>query len=437
VANDKEGRGTTIARMRGALRTSLFRTSFFLLLRSGVNAGLGFVFWLVVGRLYVPTEVGYAATLLSLVLLLARIAALGLPQGILRFLPSDPDRNGLINGAFTASAIAAAVIGVVFFAGFSLWADPELTLLLVDPTMIAVLLVSLMFFALDGVLDNAFTAARRADYGLVRTTTFYTLRLPLAALFVPIGVLGIAAAWTVSLVVSILSAAILLPRFFPGYRPSLTLKGMRGRGIIGFSIWNYMTGIVAGASASLLPLIIVSRLPAGVGGEAAAYFFAAYSIATLLYAIPHSFSTSLLVEGSHANTDMPTERRRTLRYSAPLLVVGIAGLVLLGRPLLGLIRDEYATASYEALVLLALASPIMLVTGIFSSDLQVGKRVRPIFAVTTLSLVVTLMSAYFALPTFGILGVAGGVVAGQATKLLLYVSLRQIRRNQRSEPASA
>jgi O-antigen/teichoic acid export membrane protein len=299
--------------------------------------------------------------------------------------------------------------------------------------LVALLIVSVVFFAVDGVLDNAFVAARHADYGLVRTTIFYGLRLPLAALFVAGGVLGIVGAWTLSLVVSIVGAAALLPRFFPGYRPAPVLRSLRGRGIIGFSLWNYMTGIVAGASSALLPLLILNRLPGTAGAETSAYFYAAYAIATLLYAVPHSFSTSLLVEGSYTPTDMPQERRRTLRFSAPLLALGILGCIVLGPTVLGLFGPRYAAEGYGALVLLALASPIMLVTGIFSSDLQVAKRVKPIFTVTAISLGVTLAVAYLALPSWGIFGVAAGVAAGQATKLSLYVSLRQIRHRR---PAS-
>ncbi|HKZ88789.1 MAG TPA: oligosaccharide flippase family protein [Thermoplasmata archaeon] len=435
-ASPSEGvrRGNAVAQFRGAMRTSLFRTSFFLLLRTGVNAGLGFLFWLVVARLYFPSDVGIAAALFSMILFLARIAAVGLPQGVLRFLPADEDKVGLINGAFTVSAIMAFAIGAVFLAGLDLWAS-SLSFVRADAGLIAALLVSVLFFTVDGVVDNAFTAARRAEYGLVRTTLFYGLRLPLAVLFVPWGIAGISAAWTLSLVISILSAAALLPRFFPGYRPRATLRGMRSRRIFAFSLWNYGTGILAGASFSFLPLLILNRIPGPAGEEAAAHFFVPYSIVTLLYAVPHSFATSLLVEGSYVETNMPAERRRTVRYSAPLLALGIAGCILVGPWLLSLLGQDYAGAGYGALVLLALASPILLVTGIFASDLQVQKRARPIFFVTALSLAVTVGFAFLTLPELGVLGVAGGVVAGQATKLGLYVSLRY-RRGPRSNPAA-
>ncbi len=429
--------GDMVSRLRGAFRTNLFRNSFFLLLRSSLSYFLGFLFWLVVARTYLPKDVGVAAALLSLVLLLARAAALGLPLGILRFLPAETNKPALINAAFTASGLAAIGIGVAFFAGLDLWA-PAVASVRGDTLLVAGLFFSLVFFAMDGILDNAFVAARRADYGLVRTTIFYGLRLPLAVALMAFGLLGIVTTWALSLVVSVIAAGLLLPRFFPGYRPRPALRPLRHKGLLGFSLWSYGTGVVAGAASSLLPLLVINRLGSGVGEEASAHFYAAFAIASLLYNVPHSFSTSLLVEGSYEEIDYPAERRRSLRYSGPLVALGIAGAILLGRPILGLFGESYAANGYETLVLLVLASPIMLVTGIFSADLQVGKRARPIFFVTTLSTIVTLLVAVLAMPVAGVLGVALGVISGQATKLLMYFLVRQHRfRRVRTTESSA
>jgi len=134
----------------------------------------------------------------------------------------------------------------------------------------------------------------------------------------------------------------------------------------------------------------------------------------------------LVVEGSYAPMDMGLERRRTVRYSGPLLVAGIAGAIVLGNPILELFGPSFPD-SYPALVVLVLASPILLVTGIFSADLQVEKRARPIFFVALLSAAVTISVSYVALPVVGTLGVAAGVIAGQSTRLLMYVVLRRKR----------
>lgn len=417
--------GDVTGRLRTALKTSLFRNSFFLMVRSGVNALLGLAFWLVVARYYAPVFVGIAAALLSLSLLLARGAGLGLPQGLLRFLPAASDRNGLLNAALTVSACVSLGIGFAFLAGLDLWA-PDVAFIRSDLLLLVALLTSLVFFTLDGIVDNAFVSARRADYGLVRTTIFYGLRLVIAVGLASWGLLGIVSSWTISLVVSVLGVAVLLPRFFPGFRPRPAFRPLRRTGIIGFSLWSYGTGIVAGASSALLPLLILNRLGGDEGAIASAQFFAAYAIASLLYTIPQSFSTSLLVEGSYEPMNLSAERRKAVRYSGPLLSLGIAVAILAGPWLLDLFGKSYQEG-YRALVLMALASPVILVTGIFAADLQVGKRAKPIFFVTCLSTTVTFVLATVALPISGTLGVGVAFVAGQVTKLLMYFLVRQRR----------
>ncbi len=95
------------SRFRSSLRTSLFRNSVFLLMTSFLSYGLGFLFWLVVARLYPASDVGVGATLLSTLLFLAGAATLGLPIGMIRFLPAEQDKVGLINATLTISGIVS------------------------------------------------------------------------------------------------------------------------------------------------------------------------------------------------------------------------------------------------------------------------------------------------------------------------------------------
>src|SRR3990172_5056580 len=202
--------GGLVNRLRAAFRTSLFRNSFFLLLRSSVNYLLGFVFWLVVAWTYDEKVMGLGVALLNLMLLLARGSALGLPSSLLRFLPAESNKNGLINACFTAAGLIALALGLGFFLGLDVW-TPSVAFIRSDLLLVSALLLSLVFFTLDGIVDNAFVAARRADYGLVRTSVFYGLRLPLAVGLAAWGLLGIVASWTISLTASVLAAALLLP----------------------------------------------------------------------------------------------------------------------------------------------------------------------------------------------------------------------------------
>jgi O-antigen/teichoic acid export membrane protein len=419
---------TWFSKLRTTLQTSLFRNSIWLLLRSFLSYGLGFVFWLFVARLYDPDDVGLGAAILSMLLLLARGAALGLPTGMLRFLPAEEDKVGLINGAFTVSALTALAVGAVFIAGVSLWA-PALALVQQNPLIAVAFIGSLVFFTMDGVIDNAFVAARRADYGMARSTIFFTLRLPLAFVFVGMGVLGILLAWTSSLLVSVVGMAFLLTRLYKGYRPQLTVRSIRRTGILGFSIWTYLTGIVQGAAVFLLPVMILSLPGTWTPADApenSAYFYAAYTIASLLYLVPQAFSTSLLVEGSHPGNRYTRDVRDTLWLSAPLVFLGIAVVVGWGHSILELFGSRYTSGIWSMLLMVA-ASPVVLLTSVYSTNLRVEKRVIPIFVITCISTAATLGLAFVLIGRFGILGVAAAFAVGQIIMVPLFLAEKFVR----------
>ena len=223
---------------------------------------------------------------------------------------------------------------------------------------------------------------------MIRNTIYSLLRLPFPlAVAAVLGVFGILFSWTVALAVSIVVGAfLLLPRLFPGYRPTPSFSRIRNLGIVGYSLWNHASGLVGTAALSLLPLLIL-HTPGGAA--ATAYFYAAFALASLLYVVPGSFSTALFVEGSHAETNYARDVRSTVWLSLGFLALGIVGAVLLGRFILGLFGEAYARESYETLILLVLASPIILANTVFTTDLRVAKRVKPLLLITTISSVVT------------------------------------------------
>jgi len=417
-------------RWQSSLRTSLFRNSLLLIATSVLGYGLSFLFWLAVARAYPASSMGLGATLLSTLLFLSGVATLGLPIGIIRFLPAEPDKVGLINASFTVSGLVSLALGLVFLAGLDLWA-PALSFLRSDPLFVAAYVLSLVFFAFAGIFDAAFVAARRADYGMIRNTIYSLIRLPFPlAVAAVLGVFGILFSWTVALLVSlVVGAFVLLPRLFPGYRPAPSFRRIRNLGIVGYSLWNHASGLVGTAAVSLLPLLILNTAAGETGAAATAYFYAAFALASLLYVVPGSFSTALFVEGSHPETDYARDVRSTVWLSLGFLALGIVGAVLLGRFILGLFGEAYARESYETLILLVLASPIILVNTVFTTDLRVAKRVKPLLIITAISSVATLSVAYVLLPTTGIWGAGAGFVFGQALAAPLFALER--RRNGR------
>jgi O-antigen/teichoic acid export membrane protein len=416
------------------LKTNLFRTSFFLLATSSAGSGLGFLFWLAVARFYSAADLGLAATLFGVVLFLAGAGTLGLQYGIIRFLPSETNQASLVNAAFTTAGITSAALGLLFLAGLDLWA-PGLVFLRSSPALAVTCLISIVGFTLANVLDAALAASRRADLGTIRAVIFGLIRLPIPILLA--GLLGILFAWTLALAVSlILGAFLLLPRVLSGYRLVLSLDAIRGKGIFGYSLWNHGAAITAGVPLSLLPLVILNSAGPNGGAEASAYFFAATAIASALYVVPSAFTTSLFVEGSHPEARYARDVRHAIGFSLALLALGILAAVALGRWVLGLFGGAYSVAGYETFVLLALTSPLILANNVFTTELRVAKRIRPLFAIMVLASASTLLLAYVFLPIWGIAGGAGAFGLGQAIAVPLFAYERTRNGSTRLENAT-
>src|SRR2546427_3166747 len=90
----------------------------------------------------------------------------------------------------------------------------------------------------------------------------------------------------------------------------------------------------------------------------------------------------------------------------------MVGTLVLGLPILSLFGPRYTNA-FDSLLLMVFASPVILLTSVYTTDLRVGKRVRPIFYITAISSAFTLLAAYLLLPSMGIVGAAIGFVAGR------------------------
>ena len=405
----------SLARLRSSLRTSLFRNSFFLLLSSAFGSGLGFLFWLAVAQSYPAADVGRAATVFGVVLFLAGAGSLGLPYGIIRFLPSEADKASLVKAALVASGVASGILGLLFLMGLSLW-SPPLAFLQSDPALAAACVLSVVGFALGIVLDATFVASRRAGFGTIRTVTFGATRLPIPLLLAgSFGILGVFLAWSAALFVSlIVGAFVLLPRVATGYRALPSAEAPRAKGIFRYSLWNHATAITAAIPLSLLPLVILNSPEPTGGAEASAFFFAAAAIGGVIYVVPYAFTTSLFVEGSHPEASFARDTRHAIGFSVAFLVTGVLVAVALGRWILRFFGPAYSGAGYESLVILALASPLVLANNVFMTRLRVSKRVRPLFVIVAATSAASIVLAYAFLPMWGIAGAAAAFGLGQA-----------------------
>ncbi len=403
---------------------SFYRNAGYLIVNSGVSLVLGFVFWIVVARLYLVSEVGFGSALLSAIALLSFGGTLGLGFGIIRYLPTSVDKARLLNSSFTFATLAAVAASLIFLSGLSLW-SPKLIFVRQNSIFFAAFVVFTATATLNIITTQAFVSFRRTGFALVQGIITGVLRLALAVgLASFFGVFGIFASHGVALAVSLgVCFLIFLPWILPRYRPIPSLWRQTSREIIPFSFANYVSEGLWSLAAWVLPLMILNIL----GAEANAYFYMAWSMANLPLAISIGISFSLFAEGSCEARNVSRDLKRSLKLIVLLLIPAVAILAFLGDKLLLAFGREYSAEGTQLLRLLALAALPASLNLLYLGIARVEKKLRSLLLVTGVIAAATLALSYIILPYLGILGIGVSWLATQ-TAVALFTASKLVHR---------
>jgi len=137
--------------------------------------------------------------------------------------------------------------------------------------------------------------------------------------------------------------------------------------------------------------------------SSAAYYFIAYSIASVLFMVPYAVSTSLLVEGSHGeNLKQKVFDALFLIYPALLCIFLLT--YLFGGKILGFIGSDYGAAT-ELLHLIAASSFFSAIFFIYQSIKRVKKEMLSSILLNGLALVILIVFCTILTPIYGITGI--------------------------------
>jgi O-antigen/teichoic acid export membrane protein len=106
------------------------------------------------------------------------------------------------------------------------------------------------------------------------------------------------------------------------WRPSLRQPFTALKPLLRFSGGNYAANALNLLPSVVVPIVVLDRL----GPQAAAYYFVAFQMASLLYGAIYAVEQAFLAEGSQAAADWRAIRRRSRRLAVMLFVPG--GIVL-------------------------------------------------------------------------------------------------------------
>jgi len=420
--------------LRGLRDDRLFRNSLFLALNSGAIAAFGFAFWLLNTRLFTAGQVGKATVLISGASLLSSISLLGFNTTFVRFLPTSRHRDADINTGLLIVFIAA-LIAASLYAFLVPSLAPGLAFIRGSFGAAAGFIVFTAFWAVNMVTDSVFIAFRKAQYNLLVDGVIQgVVKLALPVFLVGLGAYGIFVSSGAAAGAAVAASIVFMTRAC-GYKPRLWLSYGAVRRSFHYSAANYAANLLNLGPILVTPLIILSVR----GPRDAAFYFVAFQVASLLYAVGYAVSISFFAEGSYEDSDLPSLLRRSARVLALICLPASIIVAVAGHWILLLFGHAYSANATSALVILALSAPSLALCSTATAVLRITKQLRALLAVNAVYALVivtlTLLGARHGLYWVALAWLIGNTTAGLLATLLAAVHAR--RHDDRSDPHPA
>jgi O-antigen/teichoic acid export membrane protein len=351
----------------------MVRNSLYLILSWGLQGIAGFVFWIIVARLFSPDNVGKASSLISATSLIAYLALLGLTNAFVRYLPTARNRDSLITAGLLLVTVCGAGMGLIYAVAIPVFA-PRLAFVAHRPVLAAGFALVAAAATLNLLTDSVFIAERKAAYTALTDGVIGGSVKILSALALAGG--GAYSLYCASTGYSVIAAlvSIVLMITVLRWRPSLRRSFQTLKPLLRFSSANYAANICTLIPNLVLPLIALDRL----GAPAAAYYFVAYQLAALLMAAVYSVEQSFLAEGSQSDVNWPDLLRRSRRLLVALFLPTCLILLVIAHWVLLVFGAKYSEHGTTCLILLVVAAIPLGANNWLQTVLRLSGRLRAI-----------------------------------------------------------
>lgn len=378
-------------------KDSILKNSIYLIITNFSSLIIGFFFWMIVARYYMPEEVGIFSAILSSILLISTISTIGLPMSLVFFLPRySKNAKGIINSCLIMSIITSVIFSLIFVLGIDILA-PKLKYVLWNLELAIIFIITTMMTTLSLLMAGMFIAGNRSSFHMIKENIFGIVRISLIILLSSFGVIGIFLTWSIGLGVAILTGLFLLFKLWK-YKPSLSFDPII-KDMAGFSIGNYIAGIFYNLPKFIFPIIIIHM----ISEDAAGYFFIAMTMASLLFGISESVAGPFMAESSKTEQFWDNVNK-VIRFNLSILTPGLLLVLIFGKFVLSLFNPIYAENSFHTLIILAISSIPLSVVIIFNMIKNSQKKVVTVIKV---DLIVASTTILLALPFMRIWNIEG------------------------------
>jgi GT2 family glycosyltransferase/O-antigen/teichoic acid export membrane protein len=353
----------------------LFRNAIALLVTTAITSILGVLYWLLAARNYSVAEMGTANAEIAATQLLSGLAQLNLVAGLPRFVPTA----GVATRSFVLRSYAVTVAlsvgaGCAFVA--LLPNQAYLHPLGVPSALMACWFVlAVAVWSVFTLQDSVLIGLRQALWVPLENGVFALVKIALLLMFAGSQHLGIFASWTIPVVATLLPVnALIFRKLIPRHVSSSPYAvGLPSpRDLRRYLATDYLGSTLQLSTTYAMPVIVSAVL----GSVATGYFSAAWTVVLAFELVLTNIGTSLLVEGAHDPSAVPSLVRKLLRLVVVAVVPALLFTAVFARDVLGLLGKGYAEHGTVLLRLLVLAIVGRIVSTLFISICRIQRRVR-------------------------------------------------------------
>ncbi len=403
---------------------SLARNGAAVMATTGVNAGTGYLFWIVAAWALTADDLGRASSAVAAVGLVTLLADLGLTTTIVADLPGRADRHRFLAIVFRAGFAASLLGAVVALGVLHLFVD-ELRPLLGGAGTV-VFTVAVIGMTLGRYSDQVAVADRRAHLMLLRNAGFAVGKLvALAAAgwwFVTADGADLPARTVITMwgLAAVASILVIARRLDLGLATPTSLAAGDRRLVTDSSV-HHLANLGGEIPMFLLPIIVLTR----AGAEAAGVFYITWMVASMVFTVSAAMSASLLAEARHDPDALAALTKRTLSIIGVILVLGLAGTAVAGSTILGLFGGDVADGGTTLLLVLALSAVPDGVTNVWVSRWRATDRHSRAAGLNVVMALIALAWSWWRVPVDGVVAVGWSWVLCQTTGCVL-IALAEI-----------
>jgi O-antigen/teichoic acid export membrane protein len=366
------------------------------------------LYWLVISRLTLTSEIGQATSVYSLVLLMSTLAQVGLEYPLLK--KSSLQRSQILGTALTIELILlpALIAALILLENTSIYHASLSELLWVAVVLLAVSPISFIArFALLGV-SNALTVL---IFDVLATSSRFLVAYLLLSM--GFGAFGILFSFVMtSLVAAVPMLAIL--------RRQLPLKLVRDKGRVFVVLKEGLSNAPSKLSRILITTLSVILLASfGISDSDIGVFYIVMMFSVVGGSLASSMSFTVIPASTESKLDLSSG---SLRLGLSLTAPVVTAFLVAPKAILTLIGPEYASADILLLVLSMGILPTTIAMNAISKFNNLGQG-RKIIAIGLIQVMAFLISFFILVPYYGDLGAAYSILISSTSSAVFAVRL--------------